>query len=146
MADPRFARRAAPPTNKTIWHERLQDWSGGIALVAFILVVVTGLGTWRMWGVRDAADAPLQRANAIVTGKSIRDWQGKSGANGDIKVQLNGMYVIANTTNLQLFDRVQIGDIVAVAYRVGRSGTIYIAELGPQPVQHAVRTDSGRRP
>jgi hypothetical protein len=124
-----FSRRAAPPTGTMIWRERLWEWRGGFGLAAFILAFAAVLFAWRYWQVRDAADAPLQTATAVVVGKKVADWKGRAGGGWDITLQLNGKPITANTHNLMLFNHVNIGDAIVVAYSVGRSGRVYVAEL-----------------
>jgi hypothetical protein len=141
----RYTRRAVPPTDKEIRRERLWEWRWGIFTIAFILVFGGSLYVWRYSRLRDAADAPLQTASAVVTGKSVADWRGRAGNGWDIKLRINNRTAVANTSNLMLFSHLNIGDTVTVVYSVGKSGDIYVAELAQQPEQHVVQTSPATR-
>jgi hypothetical protein len=144
MNDLHFSRRATPPTEKMIWRERLWEWRGGFGLAAFILAFAAVLFSWRYWQVRDAANAPLQTANAVVVGKAVSDLRGRAGNGWDITLQLNGKAVTANTHNLMLFNHVNVGDTVAVAFSVGRSGRVYVAELAETAKQRVGTNPAAR--
>lgn len=143
--DRRYARRAAPPTDKMIWRERLREWGGGIVLAALILCVGGVIFAWRYWQARDASDARLLRASAVVTGKSMVSSRGRVDYGWDIQLDLNGRTTVVNTSNHVLFNRVKVGESVSIAYRIGKSGRIYVAELAELPEQHIVRTAPATR-
>ena len=129
MSNSRFDRRAPAPLPRTIWHERLGQWSGGIILATAGLLFLVFMFLWRSWQVRDAAAAPLQTTNAIVLDKRVADNKGRVGSGWNITLQWNGQTTVANTHNLLLFNSLAAGETVAVSYRVGKSGQVYVADI-----------------
>jgi len=140
----RFARRAAPPTEKQIWLERLRDWSGA----GWVLAMLLALGGWyvysRVWEARDAAGAPEQTAVATVVDRRAADSRGRAGSGWHVTLKWDGRTAVARTHNLPLVSRLAIGGTVGIAYRVGQSGRIYVDDIAEAPKQRATASPAAR--
>lgn len=132
------------PSPQAIWYERLYEWIQYVLLLALMALPIASYWGWRMWEVRDAASGPVQTASAVVTGKRVADSRGRAGGGWNITLQLNGQPVVANTYNLPLVSRLAEGETVAVAYRIGKSGKVYVVDIAEMTKQRATTNPAAR--
>ena len=144
MIGPHFSRRASAPSRRMIWRDTMSQWWGGAVIGLVIIIATVGYFQWRNWQRNDAADAPLRTTTALVKNVSIADVRGRIGNGWTITLEWGGRVVISNTHNFELVKRISKGDSVGVAYRVGKSGSVYVEDFAATSRQ-PVRTNPGER-
>jgi hypothetical protein len=147
MNDLHFSRRAAPPTEKSIWWARLYEWRGVLIVVPVIAAMIAMMFSREYWEMRDHSNSPVQTGQAVVRSMHwINGGEGES-SGWDIVLQINGQTLTPNRIESKSLDRVNVGDTVTVLYRTGRSGHIYVSHVAEiaDPVKHRVGTNQASR-
>ena len=129
--NPRFARRAAPPTSKSIWREWTADYWAGFALAAVVVALLTMAYRYHQYEMLDLWHSPNQTGQAVVISNT---WNGGDTESGyslhpQITLQLHGQIMTYDMGDPTKLKAIQAGDRVEVVYRTGKSGHIYLSYI-----------------
>jgi len=132
MEEPKFARRAPAPNMASRLMEHI--WIAYTALILVVILILSYIGlNWQtLWALNDSAGTPVAVGHGTVTSKQLRDWRGRFGAGWDIQLTVNGKVATAHVLNRILGNELVQGEEVAVRYRTGKSGTVYVTDLERQ--------------